>query len=139
MRRLEKLVERTRLGARVELLGRVSETKKRELLASALFFCMPSRYEGWGMAAVEAGASGKAVVATAIDGLRDAVRDGVTGLLVPSGDGEALAAAMRRLLDEPELRKSLGEQGREHSRRFGWDQLARRQEEVMLAAAERLP
>ena len=138
VRRLEKLVEQTRLGARVELLGKVSETGKRELLASALFFCMPSRYEGWGMAAVEAGASGKAVVATAIDGLRDAVRDGVTGLLVPSGDGEALAAAMRRLLDEPELRKSLGEQGREHSRRFGWDELARRQEEVMLAAAERL-
>ena len=138
VRRLEKLVAQTGLGPRVELLGRVSETEKRELLASTLFFCMPSRYEGWGMTAVEAGASGKAVVAADIDGLRDAVLDNVTGLLVPSGDGEALAAAMRRLLDDAGLRRSLGEGGREHSRRFGWDELARRQEEVMLAAAERL-
>ena len=138
VRRLEKLVARTGLGPRVELLGRVSETDKRQLLAASLFFCMPSRYEGWGMTAVEAGASARAVVAADIDGLRDAVLDNVTGLLVPSGNGEALAAAMRRLLDDPGLRRSLGEQGREHSRRFGWDELARRQEKVMLAAAERL-
>ena len=45
---------------------------------------------------------------------------------------------MRRLLDDPGLRRSLGGQGREHSRRFRWDELARRQEEVLLAAAERL-
>ena len=138
VRRLDKLVARTRLGGRVELLGRVSETEKRELLAACLFFCMPSRYEGWGMTAVEAGASGKAVVGADIDGLRDAVLDNVTGLLVPGGDAEALAAGMRRLLGDPGLRRSLGEQGREHSRRYGWDALARGQEEVMLAAAERL-
>ena len=136
VRRLEKLVARTGLGPRVELLGRVSETDKRQLLAASLFFCMPSRYEGWGMTAVEAGASARAVVAADIDGLRDAVLDNVTGLLVPSGNGEALAAAMRRLLDDPGLRRSLGEQGREHSRRFGWDELARRQEEVLISAAD---
>ena len=135
VRRLEKLIAQTGLGPRVELLGRVSENEKRKLFAASLFFCMPSRYEGWGMAAVEAGASGKAVVGADIDGLRDAVLDNVTGLLVPGGDGEALAAAMRRLLDDPGLRRSLGGRGREHSRRFRWDELARRQEEVLLAAA----
>ena len=93
---------------------------------------MPSRYEGWGIAAVEAQAAGKAVLGTRVSGLRDAVREGETGLLVEAGQPEALAQGMRQLLDQPDLRLRLGRQGREWARRFDWAQIARDQEEVYL-------
>ena len=87
------------------------------------------------MVAIEANASGTAVVASAIDGLRDAVQDGQTGLLVPSGDSEVLAARMGTLLSDFQLRQSLGERGRKYARRFSWDQLAREKEEILITAS----
>jgi D-inositol-3-phosphate glycosyltransferase len=127
---VRQLVRQANLEDRVELLGAVDESRKCALLRQALFLCMPSRYEGWGIAAVEAQAAGKAVLGTRISGLRDAVREGETGLLVEAGQPEALAGGMRQLLDQPELRQRLGRQGREWARRFDWDQIARDQEEV---------
>ncbi len=69
---------------------------------------VPSRREGYGMVAREAMAYGRPVVATAVGGLVDAVEDGVTGLLVPTGDETALRAAIERLLGDAELRERLG-------------------------------
>jgi len=135
---LRRLVAATGLEARVEMLGEVDEEEKGELLRRALFVCMPSRYEGWGIVAVEAAAAGKAVVGTRISGLVDAVRDGETGLLAESGDAAGLAERMRGLLDDAQRRKTLGENGRQWARRFDWNSVARDQEEVYCRAlAER--
>jgi D-inositol-3-phosphate glycosyltransferase len=71
---------------------------------------VPSRREPLGLAAVEALACGTPVVASAVGGLRDVVRDGANGLTIPPGDPAALAAALRRL-DDPELRERLGDAG----------------------------
>ena len=71
---------------------------------------VPSRREPLGLAAVEALACGTPVVASAVGGLRDVVRDGVNGLTIPPGDPAAVAAALRRL-DDPELRARLGDAG----------------------------
>ncbi len=61
-------------------------------------------------------------MASAVGGLVDAVEDGVTGLLVPAGDVEALRAALERLLGDPELRRRLGEAARERAReRWSWE------------------
>jgi glycosyltransferase involved in cell wall biosynthesis len=68
----------------------------------------PSRREGYGVVAREAMAWGRPVVATRVGGLVDAVDDGVTGLLVPAGDIEALRAALERVLKDAELRRRLG-------------------------------
>ena len=133
--RLQDLVRRAGLVGRVEVLGGVDEERKGELLRHALFVCMPSRYEGWGIAAVEAAAAGKAVLGTRINGLVDAVREGETGLLVEAGRADDLARGMRRLLDDPSQRRSLGASGRSWARRFDWDDIARGQEEVYLRAA----
>ena len=76
----------------------------------------PSRREGYGMAAREAMAWGRPVVATAVGGLVDAVVDEETGLLVPPGDVSALRAALERLLGDEELRRRLGAAGREKAR-----------------------
>jgi glycosyltransferase involved in cell wall biosynthesis len=79
----------------------------------------PSRREGYGVAAREAMAWARPVVASDVGGLTDAVEDGVTGLLVPPGDVGALRAALVRLLREPKLRMRLGAAAREKAPTFG--------------------
>jgi len=79
------------------------------LLAGAHIACQPSTYrEGLPKSALEAMASAKPLVATNIAGLREAVVDGETGLLVPPGNPPALAAALQRLIDDPNLRARMG-------------------------------
>jgi glycosyltransferase involved in cell wall biosynthesis len=82
---------------------------------AAVVVC-PSRREGYGVAAREAMAYGRPVVATAVGGLLDAVEDGVTGLRVPPRDPVALRSAIERLLGDGELRSALGASGREAAR-----------------------
>jgi glycosyltransferase involved in cell wall biosynthesis len=77
----------------------------------------PSRREGYGVAAREAMAWGRPVVAAAVGGLLDAVEDGATGLLVPPRDVAALRAALERLLGDAELRKRLGAAARAKAER----------------------
>jgi glycosyltransferase involved in cell wall biosynthesis len=79
------------------------------LLRGAHIACQPSTYrEGLPKSALEAMAAGKPLVATDIPGLREAVVDGVTGLLVPPRDPKALAAALKTLIESPQLRASMG-------------------------------
>ena len=67
-------------------------------------------------------AHGRPVVASAVGGLLDLVADGETGILVPPGDVGALRSALQRLLDDPHLRRRMGEAGRERVReQFSWD------------------
>ena len=132
---LERLVRLSGVADRISIHGEVDEAQKGELLRGALFICTPSRYEGWCIAAVEASAAGKPVLGTRIDGLKDAVRDGETGILVDTGRVEQLAQGMHSLLQDPPRRISLGERGRAWARRFDWDRIARDQEEVYLRAA----
>jgi glycosyltransferase involved in cell wall biosynthesis len=81
----------------------------------------PSHREGYGIAAREAMAHGRPVVATAVGGLLDAVEDGVTGVLVPPRDPAALRSALEALLADAELRSRLGEAARTAAcERFSW-------------------
>lgn len=85
------------------------------LLASSDIFALPSLAEGLGLAAIEAMAAGKPVVASRVGGLRESVIDGKTGLLVPPRDPSALADALRRLIEDPELAASMGQVGRKRA------------------------
>jgi len=88
---------------------------------AAVVVC-PSHREGYGVAAREAMAHGRPVVASAVGGLLDAVEDEVTGLLVPPGDVAALRDAVERLLGDAALRARLGAAARERAReRFSWE------------------
>ena len=101
-----------KLGVRddVEFLGFVTDVPA--FMASIDMFVMPSLYEGLGVAALEAMAAARPVVASAVGGLKDSVADGKTGLLVPPGDSESLARAIGALAAEPERLRAMGERGR---------------------------
>ena len=112
--------ERERLEARAAELGvteRVRFLGRREdvpqLLAACDVFALPSLYEGSSLAVLEAMAAGIAIVSSAIGGTEELIEDGRGGLLVPPGDAAALAAALRRLLADPELREELAARARE--------------------------
>ena len=86
--------------------------------------------ESFGIVLVEAMAAGVPVVATDIPGYREVVRDGVDGLLVRPNDPEALAAAIGRVLAEPELASALAAAGRARAPDFAWDAVVPRLEAV---------
>lgn len=86
------------------------------LLTCAEVLVLPSLNEGFGMVLLEAMAMGKPVVASAVGGVPEVVLDGRTGLLVPPADPVALAAAILRLLGDPDTARRLGEAGRERGR-----------------------
>lgn len=102
------------LSCQVRFLAR--RTDVADLLAACDVFVLPSRREGLGVAALEAMAVGRPVVASAVGGLREVVTDGRTGLLVPPDDAEALAGALERVLQDEELRRHLGASGPERIR-----------------------
>ena len=92
------------------LLG--ERTDALEILSRLDVFVLPSLWEGLPLVLIEAAALGKPIVATSVDGSREIITDGETGLLVPAGDPAALAAAVRRLLGDPDLAVRLGKTAR---------------------------
>ena len=100
---LAGLIQRRGLGDRVRLLGPITGDRKTSLYRSADFFVCPSRREPFANVILEALASGLPVVATDVGGNREMVRPEVNGLLCRPESPPALAAAIQRLLDEPQV------------------------------------
>ena len=87
--------------------------------------CVPSYSESFGLVALEAQACGTPVVATAVGGLRTAVADGISGVLVDGHDPRAWSSVLARLIQEPQRRVLLSMGAIEHASHFGWDATAR--------------
>src|SRR5262245_6726679 len=116
---------------RVIPLGTVPHEEVPRYLAAADVFCSPAvGQESFGIVLVEAMAAGVPVVATDIPGYREVVRDGEDGLLVRPNDPVALAAAIRRVLSEPDLAAALAGAGRARAPAFSWEAVAPRIEAV---------
>lgn len=122
--RLEALAATLGLGEAVRFLGFVDEATKLALLRGAVANVFPSPKEGWGITVMEAAACGTPSLASDSPGLRDSVRDGITGILVPHGDVAAMAAAMCRLADDPALVATLGSAARRHAEQLTWESAA---------------
>jgi glycosyltransferase involved in cell wall biosynthesis len=99
-----------------------------DLLAAIDVFVLTSRWEGLPLVFPQAMAAGRPVVATNVNGAPEAVREGVTGHLVPPGDVDALAARVVALLRDPARRAAMGEAGRVAARGFDIDRMVRRYE-----------
>ena len=117
-------------------LGAVPHAEVERLLARASIVVAPCEREGFGLAAAEAMAFGRPVVAASGGALLELVADGETGLLVPPRDAHALRGAVERLLADADLRERLGRAARARAReRFGWEPVIERTLEVYRRAA----
>lgn len=132
---LRSLAKRLGVADKVVFTGHVSEEEKRRLMASCKVFALPSMFESFGLAAAEAMAYGKPVVASNVGGLPEVVGDG--GILVPPASPQELAAALDRLLKDDGLRHELGRRARDHIRPFSWDNIAAKIERIYLEEAKR--
>lgn len=121
---LEALARSLDLGDRVRFLGFVSEKQKLELLRRAWALAFASPKEGWGITNLEAAACATPVVASDSPGLRESVRDGETGILVPHGDWAAMGRAMGRIAGDRALVDIFGQAGRRFAETFTWDRAA---------------
>jgi glycosyltransferase involved in cell wall biosynthesis len=133
--RLERQIRDLRIEGQVEMLGWVEDMPA--FYRACDLVCLPSRAEPFGRTAIEAFAVGTPVVATAVGGLQDIVTDGDTGLLVPYGDEEALAEAVRRGLGDADLREQLAEAARREGEEKYHERIYK--ERVASLAAETAP
>ncbi len=121
---LEELARSLDLGLRVRFLGRISEADKLALLRRSWALVFASPKEGWGITNLEAAACATPVVASNSPGIRESVRDGRTGFLVPHGDVSAMASGMRRIAQSRDLLDRLGEEARSFAESFTWERAA---------------
>lgn len=126
-----RLVRELGLEAVSHVEGAVPHDQVPGILRRFDVFAMPSRYEAFGVAALEASACALPVVASRVGGVPEVVLDGATGLLVPPSDPEALAAALARLLRDPALSRKLGDAGRRLAlASYRWEECVTRMEEL---------
>jgi phosphatidylinositol alpha-1,6-mannosyltransferase len=141
---LRELADRLGIGARVRFLGLVPYERMPELHAAADVHLLASRpiplwNENFPNACLEAMASGVPVVAGAVGGVPEMVADGESGLLVDPRDPLAIAAALRRLLDDPPLRAAMGTAARARVERELNHERAAREIYAVFAACSRVP
>jgi len=120
----------TRQLENVEFLGRVPEGQKAQLFKTADIYVSPATgRESFGIVLLEAMSAGAPIICSDIHGYRGVVRRDRDGLLVEPGNADALAASMRRLIDDPQLRAQLSRAGEERAQLFTWERVGQAVEE----------
>jgi len=139
----EKIVKEKNLSNQIWLFPNIAEEKKKILLNAADLVVspnikVPGTMEGFGINVVEAAVCGRVVVASALEGIKDAIKDGDNGFLVESGNVEAWAKKINELLADDEFRKKFGEKARKYTiDNFSWDKIAKRYLEEMEKVAKK--
>jgi glycosyltransferase involved in cell wall biosynthesis len=110
MEAARSLARALNLHSRVVFLGDRDDVAS--ILAASHIFVLSTKWEGLPLSVIEAMRAGLPVVASNVGGMSELVKDGVTGIMVEPGDAESLAAALERLVLDPELRRRMGSQGR---------------------------
>lgn len=122
--KFEAMIKARQLENSVVLYGRLQEDRI-QIMAKASILVMPSRFESWGIVAMEAAALGKPVIASNIPGLNEAVVDGETGVLF---DGGGMATQMISLIQDLPRIQMLGTNAKSRSFHFRWNELSAKQE-----------
>jgi glycosyltransferase involved in cell wall biosynthesis len=136
------VLDALRTDPQVRVFGYVRDPAAHYAAMSLLAF--PSRREGFGIVAVEAAAMGLPVIGCRIPGVVDAIEDGVTGTLIPTGDHRQLSSAIERYLDDPSIRCAHGAAGRFRARKLFsqesvWEAIRREYETVLARDADGKP
>jgi glycosyltransferase involved in cell wall biosynthesis len=130
---LSELTKDLRLESKVQFMGRVSEAEKWRVLRSGICLVLPSTAEGWGVVLTEAAATGTPSVAYNIPGVREQAGIVPSIRLVKPRDVRALAVWIQKLLENPKLRKSLGDEGAIAASHLTWDASAKQTEKTLKA------
>jgi len=120
----ERLGDTLGLRGQVTFLGTISRRELMQRYRAASLFCLPSRQEGFGIVFLEAMASGLPIVAARAAAVPETVTEGELGLLADPDDPAELAEALRRLLEDAALRRTLGEAGRRRVERYRAERVA---------------
>lgn len=134
--KIKKIIREKGLEEKIEMLGYVSEEEKYELLHNCLAVCMPSRVEGFPLVAMDAAALGKPVIGTRVVGLVEAVVDGKTGLLVEKDNIQEFATAIRKIVENKELRSYLGKKAKARAKIYTWKNTAKEKEDFFHRVVE---
>lgn len=134
---LKQQAKKLGLTSVVDFEGFVSEKQKLYRLRSSTVAAFPSEKEGWGLTVIEANACGAPVVASDSDGLRDSLRNGETGFLVPHGNIEALANRLEEIIENSSLRLKLSKNALNWAKKFSWDATAVKMKSIMEKVSEK--
>lgn len=118
---LEGMINDKNLKQRVFLTGELDKQQIRNYFAESLLFVFPSRFEGFGIALLEAMASGLPVISTEVGGIPEILTKG-TGVLIPKDNPERLKEEMEVFLKNPDLRKKLSNEAFKRAKTFDWNQ-----------------
>jgi glycosyltransferase involved in cell wall biosynthesis len=136
--RLKDCVHELGLGEKVVFAGFLPKEELPTYFELADLFVFHSTYETFGMVLAEAMSYGKPVVSVSSTAIPSVVDHGQTGWLVPPMNSSAMAEAVNRLLNDPDLRRDIGQQGRKQAKStFDWDHIAESYEKVLLEASSR--
>jgi glycosyltransferase involved in cell wall biosynthesis len=128
---LQDLSRQLGLEQRVEFIGELSPDELNRRIDQAKFVIVPSLWEAYGVIALEAMVAGRAVVAGSHGGIAEITVDGQTGILIPPGDANALAAAISQLATDPDRAAAMGRAGRERALEyFGWPKVVEEYEMI---------
>jgi glycosyltransferase involved in cell wall biosynthesis len=119
----------------VQFYVALSNFERRNLIKRAWILVNPSIREGFGLNVLEANGLGTPCIGYNVPGLRDSIRNGITGLLVESGDIEALGKAMTQILQQENLRDKMSKTALEYARAYSWDRSAQTFLEVIARVA----
>jgi glycosyltransferase involved in cell wall biosynthesis len=122
------------LTTNVKFPGFLNFQEKIQAFDKADIFISTNSVDNTPVSIVEAWAMGLPVVSTAVGGIADLIEDGETGLLVPDDDDYAMATAIRRLLENPELVEKISRKGKEKAQKFSWFEVQRLWEEIISEA-----
>lgn len=136
---VRSLVERLGMGSRVTFVEPLPHHLLSTYFRAADVVVVPSRSESFGLVALEAAASGRPVVASAVGGLLSLIDDAATGYLVTDREVNSFAHALRRVIDSPVLAREMGAAAHARSRRYSWNSAAMRLRRIYAEVSARTP
>ena len=129
--RTKTLINSGNLNEKIIFHGFFSGEKLNRLYCLADVFVFPSLWEGFGMVLLEAMQFKLPIIASNVAAIPELVKDGYNGLLVPPGDPESLSLAIKKLIENPEMRKEMGERGYQKASSYTWDKSCKQFYEII--------
>lgn len=131
--RLKEISRRNKIEKRVKFTNFVPAKEKADLLAGSWVSVNTSPKEGWGLTSIESQSSGTPSIVPDSPGLRETVKDGVSGYIYPFGDRETLAKMLIKILEDKKLVGEMGKQAKKWAANFSWDESAKKMKEIILS------